>query len=247
VCAVPSRTYATVTASPGFRGCVNPITSSADRTGIESSLVTTSPVSSPAVASGPPAITWVSLAPGGEVESPSFEPTYACRAECPAASCAAIVPTVSEGIAKPTPLLLPDRLELCVLIPITRPLVSRSGPPELPGLIAASVWSASTGRLAGDSICWWRSLTMPVVRVPAWPYGLPIATTASPTCVRSESPSVSGCRSEAGAATRITARSVSVSRATTCALNVSLSGNLTVIECAEPATWSFVTMSPRRS
>ena len=51
---------------------------------------------------------------------------------------------MSIGIAKPTPEF--DRLEVAMaeLIPITLPSRSTSGPPELPGLIAASVWRKSS-------------------------------------------------------------------------------------------------------
>src|SRR5476651_1298279 len=53
-----------------------------------------------------------------------------------------------DGIANPTPMLplwpLFDddapALAIAQLTPMTRPLLSRSAPPELPGLIAASVW-----------------------------------------------------------------------------------------------------------
>ena len=48
------------------------------------------------------------------------------------------------GIAKPIPLA---PAAIAVLIPMTLPPASSSGPPLLPGLIAASVWS----RLL---ICW---------------------------------------------------------------------------------------------
>jgi hypothetical protein len=46
-----------------------------------------------------------------------------------------------EGTAKPIPTLpwLPA-VAICELTPITRPRASSSGPPELPGLIGASVW-----------------------------------------------------------------------------------------------------------
>src|SRR5436305_458859 len=42
------------------------------------------------------------------------------------------------GIVKPTPWYPPERLAIAVLIPMIRPWMSTSGPPELPGLIAAS-------------------------------------------------------------------------------------------------------------
>jgi quercetin dioxygenase-like cupin family protein len=50
------------------------------------------------------------------------------------------------GIAKPTPMLpaeAPSTEALAVVTPTTRPVPSTSGPPELPGLIEASVWTAS--------------------------------------------------------------------------------------------------------
>jgi len=49
--------------------------------------------------------------------------------------------TVSTGTAKPMPTLPPPPgARMAVFTPIRRPRESRSGPPELPGLIAASVW-----------------------------------------------------------------------------------------------------------
>src|SRR5215468_4328421 len=45
-------------------------------------------------------------------------------------------------MAKPTPELLPELEAICSLIPITCPFASSRGPPELPGLIEASVWIA---------------------------------------------------------------------------------------------------------
>ena len=49
---------------------------------------------------------------------------------------------VLTGTAKPMPTFPPPLppVAICELIPITRPVASISGPPELPGLIAASVW-----------------------------------------------------------------------------------------------------------
>ena len=73
------------------------------------------------------------------------------------------------------------------LMPMTWPCMLTRAPPELPGLIGASVWIASI------TVCWlfWppspatvgrcSELTMPEVTVPDRPYGAPIATTAWPT------------------------------------------------------------------
>ena len=56
-----------------------------------------------------------------------------------------------EGTAKPTPSLPPDSLSIWELTPTTLPFRSSSGPPELPWLIAASVWIASSmAKLFGD-------------------------------------------------------------------------------------------------
>ena len=79
---------------------------------------------------------------------------------------------------------------------MTRPAESSSGPPELPGLTAASVWI--TSEIEKPLGAWiWRCLaeTMPLVTVRSRPKGLPIATTGSPTSVLSESPSSSAVRS----------------------------------------------------
>jgi hypothetical protein len=80
------------------------------------------------------------------------------------------------------------------LMPITRPARSTSGPPELPGLMAASVWmkSATAYCVPSSSLSELRSLadTMPLVTVERRPSGLPMATTGWPTCTWRSSPSV---------------------------------------------------------
>ncbi len=56
-------------------------------------------------------------------------------------SWSAIFLTVLIGTANPIPTEPPPPpVAIWELIPITRPELSSSGPPELPGLIAASVW-----------------------------------------------------------------------------------------------------------
>ena len=47
---------------------------------------------------------------------------------------------VLTAMANPTPALSPVLLAMAVFMPIIRPRLSKSGPPELPGLIAASIW-----------------------------------------------------------------------------------------------------------
>ena len=80
--------------------------------------------------------------------------------------------------------------------PTTRPVRSTSGPPELPGLIAASVCTALmydesepvslvvTGRFS--------ALTMPAVTVELSPSGEPNATTWSPTRSTRAEPRLAG-------------------------------------------------------
>ena len=55
----------------------------------------------------------------------------------PARAWSMIGRAMSIGMAKPIPLLSEA---IAVLMPMTSPSASSSGPPELPGLIAASVW-----------------------------------------------------------------------------------------------------------
>ena len=132
--------------------------------------------------------------------------------------CGAIDATVLEGMEKPMPSLPPDSLLICVLTPTTWPAALRSGPPELPWLMAASVWMAfETVKLFGDVISLLRALTIPLVAVPSSPNGLPRATTPSPTLSWVESPSSSGLSTEDGASTLMTARSVDGSVPTTVA------------------------------
>ena len=47
--------------------------------------------------------------------------------------------TVSTGMANPSPAFEPEGEKMAVFTPISRPAGSSSGPPELPGFIAASV------------------------------------------------------------------------------------------------------------
>ena len=75
-------------------------------------------------------------------------------------------------------------------MPITSPRVLSSGPPELPGLIAASVCSISTPVPGWPSVRLLplKETTPTVTLFPPRPKGLPIAITQSPTSERSESP-----------------------------------------------------------
>ncbi len=78
---------------------------------------------------------------------------------------------------------------IAVFTPITRPFESTSGPPEFPGLSAASVWITScisrpdVARNVRPS-----AEITPVVTVFEYPSGLPIAIATWPTRTRDESP-----------------------------------------------------------
>ena len=77
---------------------------------------------------------------------------------------------------------------MALLMPITSPDMFTSGPPELPGLIAASVWrKSSNGPWPIERPL---ALMMPAVTVCCRPKGEPMASTQSPTFILSESPSV---------------------------------------------------------
>ncbi len=91
------------------------------------------------------------------------------------------------GTARPRP-----TPATAVFTPTTRPALSTSAPPELPGLSEASVWI----RLSITRTAWPeragserpRADTTPAVTEPAKPLGLPIATTSWPTRSSSASP-----------------------------------------------------------
>ena len=69
----------------------------------------------------------------------------------------------SIGIANARPWKPPVRLKICELTPITSPLRLNSGPPELPGFTAASVWMNGTAASPGSERD--LALTMPEVTV----------------------------------------------------------------------------------
>ena len=96
-----------------------------------------------------------------------------------------------DGIAKPIP-IEPDApgAMIAVFIPITFPFKSKSGPPEFPWLIDASVWIKSSYLVKPISL--FLEEIIPDVTVPPKPKGFPIATTQSPTRALSESPKLTG-------------------------------------------------------
>src|SRR3954447_342453 len=183
------------------------------------------------------------------------------------------------GIAKPRPIeppWVPPIVELSErieeLIPITWPDMFTSGPPELPGLIAASVWIAGYvvvwSACGACGACCWRpngsscepwspseeatdtarssALTMPLVTVAPSPNGDPMATTPSPTFRSEDLPISAGVRPVTPWAFT-TARSVTGSVPTILALAVVPSLKLTEMEPPSPATaatWLLVRIVP---
>ena len=93
---------------------------------------------------------------------------------------------IRVGTAKPMPTFPPVRLMIAELMPTSSPCMFTSAPPELPGLIEASVWMKSSSPSPIPVLP--RALMMPDVTVFPRPKGLPIAMTKSPARTVSELP-----------------------------------------------------------
>jgi hypothetical protein len=69
--------------------------------------------------------------------------------------------TMSDGIEKPTPIepepsvAEPPAVAIATLMPMSLPSESTSAPPELPGLIAASVWITAIEMVCVGACCCW--------------------------------------------------------------------------------------------
>ena len=107
------------------------------------------------------------------------------RVTLPERSCGTSSRTRLIGTAKPMPMFeaWARSLRMAVLMPTTSPRTLSSGPPELPGLMAASVWSMLTLRWGATGNGRPRALMTPTVTVWLKLNGLPIATTKSPGCI----------------------------------------------------------------
>ena len=126
---------------------------------------------------------------------------------------------------------------IAVLMPMRLPAPSISAPPELPGLIAASVWMKFSKVLMPSPVRP-SAETMPLVTVWLKPNGLPIASTTSPTRSVSDEPKVMAGRFSES--TRSTARSVSGSLPTSFARSFLPSASVTSISSAASTTWWLV-------
>src|ERR1051326_7497454 len=101
--------------------------------------------------------------------------------------------TVSTGTAKPTPSPPPPVDLIWELMPITWPLALSSGPPELPWLIAASVWMALLmSNDVSDVMLRLSAEITPTDSDCSSPNGLPMAATGAPTVSLDDEPSGNG-------------------------------------------------------
>mmetsp|Transcript_141026 Transcript_141026/g.316212 ORF Transcript_141026/g.316212 Transcript_141026/m.316212 type:complete len:210 (-) Transcript_141026:53-682(-) len=126
--------------------------------------------SSPSLAAGPSGSTPTTPAPSSPARVPTcvgrhVTPRYACRVRPWRIICPTTRLTVSAGTAKPTPAKAPEGEAIIVATPTTSPREFSSGPPELPGLMAASVWTTPRMRPAIPCTSRPKPLTMPAVSV----------------------------------------------------------------------------------
>ncbi len=153
---------------------------------------------------------------------------------------------VRMGMAKPIPLLPPLWLRISAFTPMTSPLMLARAPPELPGLMAASVWIMLTATSASFSRGRSTALTTPEVTVPLSPNGLPMATATEPTAGSALASFAAISRFDPGS-TRTTATSEDGSAPTTFPLRVWPSDRVTCTVVAVPTTCELVTISPEAS
>ncbi len=131
-----------------------------------------------------------------------------------------------------------------VLTPITSPAEETSGPPELPGLSAASVCTTSSIiRPVRDCSERPSADTTPVVTVASKPSGLPIAIAICPRRSFEELPSLAA-GSVTSASTRTSARSVSGSSPSTRAVRRRPSSVVSSTVRAPCTTWELVSARP---
>ncbi len=108
-----------------------------------------SPAFKPAFSAGPPLVTLATRAPRGSsrpklsaISSVTFwmrTPSHPRRVRPYLMICLITGSARAEGIAKPIPTEPPVGLKMAVLIPMTLPSILKSGPPEFPRLMDASV------------------------------------------------------------------------------------------------------------
>ncbi len=154
----------------------------------------------------------------------------------------------SIGTAKPMPTntRCSDGLRMAVTMPTTAPSAVTSGPPELPGLAAASNWMrfVSTRLPCGERNSRFRPDTTPDETDGPIPNGKPTATTSSPGARSFVERRVAGARSSGTCCDLSTARSFSGCSEITVASDSSPSKNVTFTLSAPATTWRLVRMRP---
>ena len=217
------------------------------------------PARIPAFAAGDPGVTRAMRTPRERPKSSAStastsNPSHARRTAPCSARSRATLSARSMGMAKPSPSLPPERDRMEALIPITSPRALTSGPPELPGLIEASVWIMPRWKPSSSPPgTMWRpsALTTPAVTEGSWferrpPKGLPIATVHSPISRFVAVPRGATGRSVAFSSAR-TAMSVAGSDPTIRASKSRASGRVTRIRVAPSTTWWLVSTVPPAS
>ena len=147
---LPSRHTPSLTDVPGFTAEIMRVRSRMLATSLPSTLLITSPDLMPAASAGLSGVTWATRAPfslsSDMLLASSSVTGWICTPSRPrstrplALSWATTGSARLDGMAKPRPILPPLGEKMAVLMPITLPSMSNSGPPELPRLMAASVW-----------------------------------------------------------------------------------------------------------
>src|SRR6185312_10510661 len=194
---LPARLSFIRAESPGASAATRFSIEVGSATGRPSTSNSTSPGLMPALSAGPPRSTPAMSAPRvlcsrndsatGGVISCTSTPIHP-RVTLPFFTiCSSTILAVDTGIAKPIPIEPPERVKIAVLIPTRLPPTSTSAPPELPGLMAASVWMKFSKVLMPRPVRP-SAETMPPVTVWPTPKGLPMASTTSPTLSASEEP-----------------------------------------------------------
>ena len=125
-------------------------------------------------------------------------------------------------------------------MPITSPRVLNSGPPELPGFTATSVWMKGTKVSSGSALP--LALTTPALTLFSKPNGEPMASTHSPTRKSCALPNLT--TGSPLASIFSTATSVFGSLPSTLARNSRRSVSLTITSCASRTTWALVRITP---
>ena len=146
---LPSRNTIVLTVAPTGVPPTMRTNAPESATSFPSNITMTSMVFSPASLAGP-SNTSRMMAPVGSSNPkalaissftlPMFTPNQPRRTSPYSFNCFTTGSTVFEAIENPIPIEPPEGEIIAVFTPITSPSILNSGPPELPRLIAASVW-----------------------------------------------------------------------------------------------------------